>query len=129
MGMFAAEVLSQLRTLNWLAGEVRRVPPESREGVLLREQIEAVRARLPHAILVHHDRLSEGGGVSAAAVAGDHCGACRGNLPEGLMLDLQQPGHFGVCPHCGVFLWLGEQAGEGVAPLPAGDDDRTRRGG
>jgi predicted nucleic acid-binding Zn-ribbon protein len=111
--MFAAEVLSQLRTLNWLAQEIQRVPADTREGGLLREQIEAVRARLPHAILAYHDRLAARGQSTAAQVEDECCGVCRARLPAALRAELAQPGHFGVCPQCGVFVWRGDEPSGG----------------
>jgi predicted nucleic acid-binding Zn-ribbon protein len=113
--MYSAEVLSQLRSLNWLTEEFRRVPAESPEGRHLRGQLEAVRARLPTAILGHHDRLSAGGRPSAARVAAGACGACGTALPPQLLAELAPAGRFGVCPGCGVFLWSDVQA----APKPA----------
>jgi hypothetical protein len=106
--MYSAEVLSQLRSLNWLAQEVGRVPPGSPEDLLLQSQMVAVRARLPHAILAYHDRLAARGQVSAAQVSGSACGACRFELSRDLLGELALAGRFGVCPQCGVFLWSGE---------------------
>jgi len=108
--MFSAEVLSQLRSLNWLAQEIRRVPAGSVEHAHLRSQLEAVRARLPHAILAHHDQFAARGRPSAAQVDGRACGACREALPAALLAELAEPGRFGVCPHCGVFLWSADSA-------------------
>ena len=103
--MYSAEVLSQLRSLNWLAQEIRRVPSASREGALLQSQMDALRSRLPDSILDHHDRLSAGGKLTAAEVNGDICGGCGMKLEEELVRTLAQPGRFDVCPRCGVFLW------------------------
>jgi len=103
--MYAAEVSSQLRSLNWLAQEIRRVPAGSREGALLQSQIDALRARLPVALLAHHDRLTQGGRASAAEVRGDRCGGCGARLPADRVASLGQAGNFSVCPRCGVFLW------------------------
>ena len=109
--MYSAEVLSQLRSLNWLAQEIRRVPPGSREGTLLQTQIDAFRARLPNSILEHHDRLANGGKLSTAEVVGDRCGGCQSKLTPALLTELATPGRFGVCPKCGLFLWgRGSQA-------------------
>lgn len=117
--MFSAEVLSQLRSLNWLAQEVCRVPAGSLEGVRLQEQIATVRARLPNSILGYHDQFAARNQPSIAAVDGQHCGACRGALPAALLAELAGPRRFGVCPHCGVFLWSGDDAR--VPSLPASD--------
>ena len=113
--MYSAEVLSQLRSLNWLAQEIRRVPSGSRERAHLQSQMDAVRARLPDSILDYHDRLATDGKPSAAEVIGDACGGCHSKLPETLLDELALPGRFGVCPKCGLFLWAGESL-----VLPAG---------
>jgi len=113
--MYSAEVLSQLRSLNWLTQEFRRVPADSPEGAHIKSQMEAVRARLPNSILSYHDRLAAGGRVSAAEVSRENCGACHLRLPRSLLAELVLPGHFSVCPNCGVFLWSGESS------LPAGN--------
>ncbi len=103
--MYSAEVLSQLRSLNWLTQEIRRVPPGSRECALLQNQMDAVRSRLPDSILNYHDGLAAGGKATAAEVAGVTCGGCKTKLPDDLLATLAHPGRFGVCPKCGVFLW------------------------
>jgi hypothetical protein len=111
--MYSAEVLSQLRSLNWLALEFRRLPVGSLEAALVQRQMEAVRARLPNSMLGYHDRLAARGQVSAAQVTeSDNCGACHLKLPRGLIGELSLPGRFGVCPNCGVFLWSGEPSQE-----------------
>lgn len=119
--MYSAEVMSQLRSLNWLAREIQRVPPGCSEGALIRAQIEAVRERLPEAILEHHDRLARLGKPSAAEVVNGTCGECHGQLPDVLLGELSRVGHFGMCPNCGVFLWNGnpvasDSAAKRIAP-------------
>lgn len=103
--MYSAEVLSQLRSMNHLSQEMRRVPPDSAEAILLQKQIAALRARLPNSILDYHDRFEARGKTSVTQVTGSSCGACHLKLPSGLMGELAVPGRFGVCPNCGVFLW------------------------
>lgn len=115
--MFSAEVLSQLRSLNWLAQEVRRLPAGSLEGVRLQEQIATVRARLPNSILGYHDQFAARGKPSIAPVDGRHCSACHGALPAALLAELAGPRRFGVCPHCGVFLWSADHT-DPVASTP-----------
>lgn len=129
--MYSAEVLSQLRSLNHHSEEMRRVPGASPEALLLQKQIDALRARLPHSILTYHDRLAARGKASAAKVRGESCSACHLKLPRGLFCELSVPGRFGVCPNCGVFLWvetavaspavepLSEPASEPVSEPPA----------
>lgn len=116
--MYSAEVLSQLRSLNHLGQEIRTLPPESPEAVLLQKQIGALRARLPNSILSYHDRLASRGQTSVAKVSGESCSACHLKLPRGLFCELAMPGRFGVCTNCGVFLWAGEQPAEtALAPI------------
>lgn len=121
--MYSAEVLSQLRSLNHHSEELRRVPGASPEALLLQKQIDALRARLPHSILAYHDRLAVRGKASAAKVRGESCSACHLKLPRGLFCELSVPGRFGVCPNCGVFLWVEtaveHPAAEAVTELPA----------
>ena len=114
--MYSAEVLSQLRSLNHLSKEIRSLPPESPEGVLLKKQIDALRARLPNSILGYHDRLAVRGQASVAKLHGESCGACHLKLPRGLYCELLVPGRFGVCTNCGVFLWREEKSSEVVPP-------------
>lgn len=113
--MYSAEVLSQLRSLNWSTVEIRRVPADSPEFIHLRSQMDAIRARLPNSILSYHDRLIARGQVSAAQASGTNCSACHLKLPHGLLGELTVPGHFGVCPNCGVFLWAGDELAPSVA--------------
>lgn len=103
--MYSAEVLSQLRTLNWLIQEQRHLPLGSAQAILLGEQEAAIRQRLPNSILAYHDQLARTGKSSVAAVAGSLCGACCAVLPAALRSELQVPGRFRVCPKCGVFIW------------------------
>ena len=119
--MYSAEVLSQLRSLNWLAREIQRVPPGCGEIALLQIQIEAVRARLPDAILEHHDRMARLGKSSTAEVINGTCGECHAPLPSSLVEELSRPGHFGVCPSCGLFLWTGQS----VASVAADEAKRS----
>lgn len=108
--MYSAEVLSQLRSLNWLALEIHRVPSGSPECAHLQSQMEAVRARLPTSILDYHDRVAKTGKLSATEVTGEACGGCHSKIPPDLLIELKNPGRFGVCPNCGLFLWVGGPA-------------------
>lgn len=118
--MYSAEVLSQLRSLNWLAQEIRRIPAGSLEGIHLQEQISAVRARLPNSILNYHDLLASRGQPSAVPVSNQtSCSACHINLPLVLLDELAGPRRFGICPNCGVFLWSNEAPAQpATAPAP-----------
>lgn len=125
--MYSAEVLSQLRSLNHLAGEIQSLPLESAEAKLLKKQIEDLRARLPNSILGYHDRLAARGRASVAKVNGESCSACHLKLPRGLACELMVPGRFGVCTNCGVFLWAAEKPAEAAeAPAPEAKPARKR---
>lgn len=117
--MYSAEVLSQLRSLNWLLRELKRVPPNSRESRHLQSQVTALRERLPNSILSYHDRFEKRGKPSAVEVTGSGCPACHLKLPLGLVGELAMPGRFGVCPTCGVFLWRTEKEEEKEEPVGA----------
>lgn len=114
--MYSAEVLSQLRTLNWLIQEQRHLPVGSAQAMLLSEQESAIRQRLPNSILTYHDQLAKNGRSSVAAVAGSRCGACERLLPSELLSELKVPGRFRVCPKCGVFIWQDDPAVETGCP-------------
>ncbi len=108
--MYSAEVLSQLRTLNWLSQEARRLPFDSAERQILCAQIEALRARLPLSMLRHHDDRAKRNLPSIANIQDACCGHCGSTVPGGTLHDLIHPGRFGVCPNCGVFLWSASSA-------------------
>lgn len=117
--MYSAEVLSQLRSLNWLTQELHRLPPGSQEEPHLQSQQVAIRARLPNSILAYHDGLAARGRGSVAQASGDNCGACHLKLPRDLLGKLALPGRFGVCPNCGIFLWAAEEPPAAAKPSAA----------
>lgn len=123
--MYSAEVLSQLRSLNWLTQEIRRVPPGSRERALLQSQIDAVRDRLPDSILDHHDQLARSGHSTATEIVDGACGGCRAQLPPTLIKEVSLPGRFSVCPNCGLFLWASL---EPSLALPMAESKRAAKG-
>ena len=123
--MYSAEVLSQLRSLNWLTQEIRRVPPGSRESALLRSQIDAVRDRLPDSILDHHDQLARSGQSTATEIVDGACGGCRAKLPAPLIEEVSLPGRFSVCPNCGLFLWASPQSS---STSPEAESKRAAKG-
>lgn len=108
--MYSAEVLSQLRTLSWLLGEAQRLPAGNPQRLILDEQIEAVRGRLPVSILRYHDERVQKGLPSVSDLRGSTCGNCQHELQPETLSELTDPGRFGVCPKCGVFIWSGNAA-------------------
>ena len=103
--MINRELLEHLRALNAAEVELRHheLVPEQRDACLRR--VDELRARLPVALLSHHDRMAKQGRESVAPVVGSSCGACHLKLPVGQLAELHQPGRIGVCPHCGSFLF------------------------
>lgn len=103
--MINRELLEQLRALNAADAELRHHGLTDERRDACEHQIQALRSRLPTALLGHHDRMAKQGRESVAAVVGSSCGACHLKLPVGQLAELNQPGRIGVCPHCGVFLF------------------------
>jgi len=103
--MINRELLEHLRALNAVGLELRKpgLEPSRREACLRRA--DELRARLPTALLSHHDGMAAQGRESVAHVVESACGACHRDLPVGQLAELHQPGRIGVCPHCGVFLF------------------------
>ena len=120
--MYSAEVLSQLRTLNWLLGEVRRLPAGNPQRSVLEGQIEAVRERLPLSILRYHDARAKQKLPSVSNLSGSNCSNCHLKLPAGTVAELGRAGSFGVCPNCGVFVWSGDLAAAESAPASKVDE-------
>lgn len=127
--MYSSEVLSQLRSLNWLQRELKRLPQRSPESRHLESQVTALRERLPNSILSYHDRFEKKGKASAVEVSGNGCPACHLKLPLGLLGELGMPGRFGVCPTCGVFLWKNEKEQESMDIVVAATKRSARRAG
>jgi predicted nucleic acid-binding Zn-ribbon protein len=125
--MYSAEVLSQLRTLSWLLGEVQRLPAGNPQRLILTAQIEAVRGRLPLSILRYHDERVQKNLPSVSDLRGPACGNCQQELPPDTISELAIPGRFGVCPKCGVFIWSGNAVATSPQTTAAGPT-ATRRG-
>lgn len=112
--MHSAEVLSQLRSLNWLVREAQRLPAANAERLNLDAQIAAVRGRLPVSILAYHDDRTKRSLPSVANLNGSSCGNCHLELPADTIRELAAPGRFSVCPSCGIFIWSGDDLGTGT---------------
>lgn len=103
--MIPRELLDQLRGLNTAVRELKRPGLDQHQREQCESRISGLRARLPTALLTHHDRMARTGNESVAAISGSSCGNCHLRLPVGLLAELNQPGRIAVCPHCGVFLF------------------------
>jgi predicted nucleic acid-binding Zn-ribbon protein len=106
--MHSAEVLSQLRALNWLNKESRSLSKRSPQRRLLESQAKAMHYQLPTAISKHHDRIASRGKSSLVAAAGSSCGACQMKLPPRIIDELKVSGRFAVCPSCEVLVCSAE---------------------
>jgi predicted nucleic acid-binding Zn-ribbon protein len=104
--MINRELLEHLRALNAVEVEIRHhAGPDAPRRESWERRVADLRAKLPTALLSHHDRMAKQGRESVAPVVGMSCGACHLKLPVGQLAELNQPGRIGVCPHCGVFLF------------------------
>lgn len=103
--MIPRELLDQLRGLNDAVRVLRRAGLDEHQRELGENRVAAFRAKLPTALLTHHDRMARAGHESVAAVVGSSCGSCHLKLPVGLLAELNHPGRIAVCPQCGVFVF------------------------
>lgn len=104
--MINRELLEHLRALNAAEVEHRHcAESDATRPEASARRVAELRAKLPTALLSHHDRMAAQGRESVAPVMGMACGACHVKLPVGQLAEINQPGRIGVCPHCGVFLF------------------------
>jgi predicted nucleic acid-binding Zn-ribbon protein len=89
------------------------------------EAIKAeLRAKIPHQILGHFDRLVARGKKGVAAVRGQVCSGCHMQVPLGVVNTLKQGQDIQLCESCGRYLYLQpegeiEMAKPATAPKPA----------
>jgi len=122
--MDSAEVLSQLRALNWLNKEARSLPSGSAQRRLLESQANAMHNRLPRAIAEQHDRMAQSGRKSLVAATGSYCGACGTELPPHINDELKVSGRFAVCPTCEILVCSAEDMGAELNSLLAAKNGR-----
>lgn len=101
------DIIQCLLRLDELAKASRALGPKSTESAGLAAEIEALRQRLPTAILRHWDHRQARRQPAIAAVRRRICGACHISMPRSKVAELHTSGgSIGVCENCGVFIYL-----------------------
>ena len=94
-------------------------------------QAEAVkaelRAKIPHQILGHFDRLVARGKKGVAAVRGQVCSGCHMQVPLGVVNTLKQGQDIQLCESCGRYLYLPPEGEAAAAPAAAPKPARKTR--
>jgi predicted nucleic acid-binding Zn-ribbon protein len=73
-------------------------------------QITGLRARIPHPILGHYDRLRVRGKKALAAVRNQACTGCHMRQPLGKITVLMRDEDIQLCDSCGRYLYLPEES-------------------
>jgi predicted nucleic acid-binding Zn-ribbon protein len=110
--MHSAQVLGQLRSLNWLAQQAAEMKGDVARRLKFEAQANAVRELLPVVILDYHDRMRQRGYPSVAPVVGSKCQICGLELPAASLAELQVPRRFVVCSGCGVLVCSADESEE-----------------
>lgn len=98
--------LRQLEELDKVRGTLR---PKSSKVASLLTKIEALREKLPTAILKHYDQRHARSMPAIVPVKQGVCGACHLRMNRSNVLGLHRSsGSIGVCENCGVFVYLNE---------------------
>ena len=99
-------IIPRLRQLAELEKIQLQLKRDSGASESLAAEIESLRALLPTSILGHHDALRARGKISVVPVTLGICGACHLAIPRGRLGKLRRgDDDFGVCDHCGVFIY------------------------
>ena len=117
---------AMLRELLALDNERRSLKPKSNTLAEATVKIDALRARLPTALLIHYDNRRSRSKLPIAPVANGVCRACHLTLPSGRISELRRnPGVVQLCENCGAFIYLPEE--EIAAPEPVSESAPTNR--
>lgn len=73
-------------------------------------QMAELRARIPHQVLGHYDRLVVRGKKGVAVVRNQVCTGCHMRLPIGTINTLMQGQDIQLCETCGRYLYLPDPA-------------------
>jgi len=91
--------------------ELLEAPDENRP-----KQIAELRAKIPHQVLGHYDRLRARGKKGVTLVRNQVCTACHMQVPLGAIMTLMRGTDIQLCECCGRYLYLPDAA---AAPKPA----------
>jgi predicted nucleic acid-binding Zn-ribbon protein len=98
---------AQLRELLDLDNSRRSMKPKSNAFAETGQQIDALREKLPTALLSHYDARRSRGKVPIAPVINGVCRACHLSLPSGRVADLSRGDDaVQVCENCGAFIYI-----------------------
>lgn len=100
-------IIRSLRQLEELDKARASLGPKASKVSSLAVEIEALREKLPTAILKHYDQRHARGKPAIAAVKHGVCGGCHISMPRGSVIELHRSGgSIDVCENCGVFIYL-----------------------
>lgn len=110
--------LALLQKLSELDAGKRRMADDASGLAAAALQIEAIRKRMPTALLTHYDLRRSRGKAAVAPARGNVCGGCHLALPSGLAAELRRDGPgLHICSNCGVFLFFVATPAEPVPPV------------
>lgn len=100
------DLLQWLRQLDELDTARSALKPHASQRAALSAEIEALRQRLPTAILKHYDQRRSSDQPATAPVRGGICGGCHTPIPPGRLADLRRNGGaLHLCENCGAFIY------------------------
>lgn len=98
---------AQLRELLDLDNSRRGMKPKSSTFAATSQKIDALRGKLPTALLSHYDARRSRGKVPIAPVIKGVCRACHLSLPRGRVANLSRGDDaVQVCENCGAFIYV-----------------------
>jgi predicted nucleic acid-binding Zn-ribbon protein len=110
------DIIHCLRQLEELSQTSKILGPKSSKFAALHAEIDAMRLKLPTAILKHYDQRHARNKPAIAAVKRGVCVACHISLTRNSTLELRRAGGtIGVCENCGVFIYLDDSEANGPA--------------
>lgn len=114
------DLLQCLRQLDELDTARSALKTEATMLAALSAEIEALRQRLPTAILKHYDQRRASNRPAIAPVKRGVCGDCHTEVTRSGFAHLHEDGALNVCENCGVFIYLDdhETKGSGISNAP-----------
>lgn len=105
-----SDLLQCLRQLDELDKTRSALNPQSTQRAELSAEIEALRQRLPTAILKHYDQRRSSNQPATAPVRLGICGGCHVPMNPSRFADLRRSiGALHLCENCGAFIYLDDR--------------------
>lgn len=121
-------ILHWLRQLSDVDAARSRLSKKALELAEITLEMEALRSRLPTAILQHYDQRRARGKPCVVPIRNGVCGACHLKLPSGHASDLRgTEGALSVCDNCGAFIFQDEVEPQAKQPVAPPSDRAGRR--